>query len=76
MSDTIDLTVVYAMHGALRRPGTGPARPGHHAADRDPVRAEHSGIVEIETDKARDNTHTLAVNHRSTHEHQLDLPTT
>ncbi|MEU9304502.1 GNAT family N-acetyltransferase [Streptomyces sp. NPDC048269] len=47
------------------------------------LRAEQPGIVEIETDNAQDNTHMLAVNrqlgfrfHRSTHEHQLDLPTT
>ncbi|MCX4539098.1 GNAT family N-acetyltransferase [Streptomyces sp. NBC_01565] len=47
------------------------------------LRAEHPEIVEIETDNARDNTHMLAVNrqlgfrfHRSTHEYQLDLPTT
>ncbi|MFI1256440.1 GNAT family N-acetyltransferase [Streptomyces netropsis] len=46
------------------------------------LRAEHPGIVEIETDNAQDNTHMLAVNrqlgfrfHRSTHEYQLDLPT-
>ncbi|MGW6565822.1 GNAT family N-acetyltransferase [Streptomyces sp. NPDC054975] len=44
------------------------------------LRAEHPGIVEIETDNAQDNTHMLAVNrrlgfrfHRSTHEYQLDL---
>ncbi|MEU2238325.1 GNAT family N-acetyltransferase [Streptomyces sp. NPDC018338] len=47
------------------------------------LRAEQPGIVEIETDNAQDNTHMLAVNrrlgfrfHRSTHEYQLDLPTT
>ncbi|WP_433245250.1 GNAT family N-acetyltransferase [Streptosporangium sp. CA-135522] len=47
------------------------------------LRAEHPGIVEIETDNAQDNTHMLAVNrrlgfrsHRRTHEYQLDLPTT
>ncbi|MFD0078806.1 GNAT family N-acetyltransferase [Streptomyces sp. NPDC127166] len=47
------------------------------------LRAEHPGIVEIETDNAQDNAHMLAVNrqlgfrfHRSTHEYQLDLPTT
>ncbi|MBB4984696.1 GNAT family N-acetyltransferase [Streptomyces nymphaeiformis] len=47
------------------------------------LRVEHPGIVEIETDNAQDNTHMLAVNrqlgfrfHRSTHEYQLDLPTT
>ncbi|WP_328946746.1 GNAT family N-acetyltransferase [Streptomyces sp. NBC_00250] len=45
------------------------------------LRAEHPGIVEIETDNAQENTHMLAVNrrlgfrfHRSTHEYQLDLP--
>ncbi|MFC9701407.1 GNAT family N-acetyltransferase [Streptomyces sp. NPDC056943] len=47
------------------------------------LRAEQPGILEIETDNAQDNTHMLAVNrrlgfrfHRSTHEYQLDLPTT
>lgn len=47
------------------------------------LRAEHPGIVEIETDNAQENTYMLAVNrqlgfrfHRSTHEYQLDLPTT
>ncbi|MFI7134616.1 GNAT family N-acetyltransferase [Nonomuraea sp. NPDC050153] len=47
------------------------------------LRAEHPGIVEIETDNAQDNTHMLAVNrrlgfrfHRRSHEYQLGLPTT
>jgi RimJ/RimL family protein N-acetyltransferase len=47
------------------------------------LRAEHPGIVEIETDNAQDNTHMLAANrrlgfrfHRRTHEYQLALPTT
>ncbi|MFD7325740.1 GNAT family N-acetyltransferase [Streptomyces sp. NPDC059875] len=47
------------------------------------LRAEHPGVVEIETDNADDNGHMLAVNHRlgfrsyrRTREFQLDLPTT
>ncbi|MFE6840475.1 GNAT family N-acetyltransferase [Streptomyces sp. NPDC057705] len=47
------------------------------------LRAEHPGVVEIETDNADDNVHMLAVNHRlgfrsyrRTHEFQLDLPAT
>ncbi|MER6997159.1 GNAT family protein [Streptomyces sp. NPDC000410] len=46
------------------------------------LRAEHPGVVEIETDNAEDNVHMLAVNerlvfrsYRRTHEYQLDLPT-
>ncbi|MER7467654.1 GNAT family N-acetyltransferase [Streptomyces sp. NPDC097981] len=45
------------------------------------LRAEHPGVVEIETDNAEDNVHMLAVNHRlgfrsyrRTREFQLDLP--
>lgn len=47
------------------------------------LRAEHPGVVEIETDNADDNVHMLAVNHRlgfrsyrRTHEFQLDVPAT
>ncbi|MEV7025952.1 GNAT family N-acetyltransferase [Kitasatospora sp. NPDC093558] len=47
------------------------------------LRAEHPGVVEIETDNAGDNVHMLAVNHalgfrsyRRTHEFQLDVPAT
>ncbi|MEV6954224.1 GNAT family N-acetyltransferase [Streptomyces sp. NPDC051183] len=47
------------------------------------LRAEHPGVVEIETDNAEDNVHMLAVNHqlgfrsyRRTCEIQLDLPAT
>ncbi|MFD0418252.1 GNAT family N-acetyltransferase [Streptomyces sp. NPDC127108] len=46
------------------------------------LRAEHPGVVEIETDNADDNVHMLAVNHalgfrtyRRTREFQLDVPT-
>ncbi|MFD5411792.1 GNAT family N-acetyltransferase [Streptomyces nojiriensis] len=46
------------------------------------LRAEHPGVVEIETDNADDNVHMLAVNHRlgyrsyrRTHEFQLDVST-
>ncbi|WP_328864083.1 hypothetical protein [Streptomyces virginiae] len=46
------------------------------------LRAEHPGVVEIETDNADDNVHMPAVNHclgfRSywrTREFQLDVPT-
>ncbi|MFF4443701.1 GNAT family N-acetyltransferase [Streptomyces sp. NPDC001502] len=46
------------------------------------LRAEHSGVTEIETDNAEDNVHMLAVNHRlgfrsyrRTREFQLDMPT-
>ncbi|MEU1670447.1 GNAT family N-acetyltransferase [Streptomyces roseifaciens] len=45
------------------------------------LRAEHPGVVEIETDNADDNVHMLAVNHRlgfrsyrRTREFQLDVP--
>lgn len=45
------------------------------------LRAEHAGVVEIETDNADDNAHMLAVNHRlgfrsyrRTREFQLDVP--
>ncbi|MBT2447764.1 GNAT family N-acetyltransferase [Streptomyces sp. ISL-43] len=45
------------------------------------LRAEHPGVVEIETDNAEDNVHMLAVNHRlgfrsyrRTREFQLDVP--
>ncbi|MCX4981860.1 GNAT family N-acetyltransferase [Streptomyces sp. NBC_00572] len=45
------------------------------------LRAEHAGVVEIETDNAEDNVHMLAVNHRlgfrsyrRTREFQLDVP--
>ncbi|MFD6231789.1 GNAT family N-acetyltransferase [Streptomyces sp. NPDC060232] len=45
------------------------------------LRAEHPGVVEVETDNAEDNVHMLAVNHRlgfrsyrRTREFQLDLP--
>ncbi|MDT9687212.1 GNAT family N-acetyltransferase [Streptomyces sp. P9(2023)] len=45
------------------------------------LRAEHAGVVEIETDNADDNVHMLAVNHqlgfrsyRRTREFQLDVP--
>ncbi|MFJ7958914.1 GNAT family N-acetyltransferase [Streptomyces sp. NPDC096319] len=45
------------------------------------LRAEHPGVVEIETDNADENVHMLAVNHRlgfrsyrRTHEFQLDVP--
>lgn len=45
------------------------------------LRADHPGIVEVETDNAEDNTHMLAVNerlgfreHRRAHEYQLDVP--
>lgn len=47
------------------------------------LRAEHPGVVEVETDNADDNVHMLAVNHRlgfrsyrRTREFQLDVPTT
>lgn len=47
------------------------------------LRAEHPGVVEIETDNAEDNVHMLAVNHalgfrsyRRTREFQLDVPAT
>ncbi|MFD6888179.1 GNAT family N-acetyltransferase [Streptomyces sp. NPDC059957] len=47
------------------------------------LRAEHPGVVEIETDNADDNVHMLAVNHRlgfrsyrRTCELQLDVPAT
>ncbi|MFI5753341.1 GNAT family N-acetyltransferase [Streptomyces sp. NPDC051644] len=47
------------------------------------LRAEHPGVVEIETDNADDNVHMLAVNHRlgfrsyrHTREFQLDVPAT
>ncbi|MFD9224349.1 GNAT family N-acetyltransferase [Streptomyces sp. NPDC060064] len=47
------------------------------------LRAEHPGVVEIETDNADDNVHMLAVNHRlgfrsyrRTREFQLDVPAT
>ncbi|MDX3537735.1 GNAT family N-acetyltransferase [Streptomyces sp. MB09-01] len=47
------------------------------------LRAEHPGVVEIETDNADDNVHMLAVNHRlgfrsyrRTRELQLDVPAT
>ncbi|WP_328926741.1 GNAT family N-acetyltransferase [Streptomyces sp. NBC_00190] len=47
------------------------------------LRAEHPGVVEIETDNAEDNVHMLAVNrelgfrsYRRTREFQLDVPTT
>ncbi|MFE9631866.1 GNAT family N-acetyltransferase [Streptomyces sp. NPDC006463] len=47
------------------------------------LRAEHPGVVEIETDNAEDNVHMLAVNrelgfrsYRRTCEFQLDVPTT
>ncbi|MFH9799075.1 MULTISPECIES: GNAT family N-acetyltransferase [Streptomyces] len=46
------------------------------------LRAEHPGVVEIETDNADDNTHMLAVNtalgfrsYRRTGQFQLDVPT-
>ncbi|WP_369147003.1 GNAT family N-acetyltransferase [Streptomyces sp. R44] len=46
------------------------------------LRAEHPGVVEIETDNAEDNAHMLAVNrelgfrsYRRAHELQLDVPT-
>ncbi|MFI8517602.1 GNAT family N-acetyltransferase [Streptomyces sp. NPDC085481] len=45
------------------------------------LRAEHPGVVEVETDNAEDNVHMLAVNHalgyrsyRRTREFQLDVP--
>ncbi|WP_031070720.1 GNAT family N-acetyltransferase [Streptomyces sp. NRRL S-118] len=45
------------------------------------LRAEHPGVVEIETDNAEDNVHMLAVNrelgfrsYRRTREYQLDVP--
>ncbi|MCX4826274.1 GNAT family N-acetyltransferase [Streptomyces sp. NBC_01142] len=47
------------------------------------LRAEHPGVVEVETDNADDNVHMLAVNHalgfrsyRRTREFQLDVPAT
>ncbi|MCX5583953.1 GNAT family N-acetyltransferase [Streptomyces erythrochromogenes] len=66
-----------------------PAHRGHglglwvKAAMARRLRAEHPGVVEIETDNAEDNVHMLAVNHRlgfrsyrRTREFQLDVPTT
>ncbi|MFD3472036.1 GNAT family N-acetyltransferase [Streptomyces sp. NPDC058682] len=66
-----------------------PAHRGHglglwvKAAMARRLRAEHPGVVEIETDNADDNAHMLAVNHRlgfrsyrRTREFQLELPTT
>ncbi|MER6445383.1 GNAT family N-acetyltransferase [Streptomyces venezuelae] len=65
-----------------------PAHRGHglglwvKAAMARRLRAEHSGVVEIETDNADDNVHMLAVNHRlgfrtyrRTREFRLDVPT-
>jgi GNAT superfamily N-acetyltransferase len=65
-----------------------PAHRGHglglwvKAAMARRLRAEHPGVVEIETDNADDNVHMLAVNHRlgfrpyrRTREFQLDVPT-
>ncbi|MGX1887277.1 GNAT family N-acetyltransferase [Streptomyces sp. NPDC055287] len=66
-----------------------PAHRGHglglwvKAAMARQLRAEHPGVVEIETDNADDNVHMLAVNHRlgfrsyrHTREFQLDVPAT
>ncbi|MCX5174421.1 GNAT family N-acetyltransferase [Streptomyces virginiae] len=66
-----------------------PAHRGHglglwvKAAMARRLRAEHPGVVEIETDNADDNVHMLAVNHRlgfrayrRTREFQLDVPKT
>ncbi|MEU9372725.1 GNAT family N-acetyltransferase [Streptomyces sp. NPDC048255] len=65
-----------------------PAHRGHglglwvKAAMARRLRAEHPGVVEIETDNADSNVHMLAVNHRlgfrsyrRTREFQLDVPT-
>ncbi|NUK08757.1 GNAT family N-acetyltransferase [Streptomyces lunaelactis] len=65
-----------------------PAHRGHglglwlKAAMVQRLRAEHLGVVEVETDNAEDNVHMLAVNrelgfrsYRRTREFQLDLPT-